>query len=434
MRDLLLGIMLFGGALYGLRAPWVAILGWTWISMMNPHALSWRWQDAPVAQIYAISAFIGILVSGDKKQLYVTRETIVLMLFMFWMSLTLVFSLYFADSLELWKRVMKIDLMLLVSLMVLYTRQHIVAFAWVVAMSLAFYGFKGGIFTIAHGGAFKVNGPAGGYIEGNNEIGLALVMTIPLLRFLQTTLIAKWAKHGMTVVMLLCAAAVLGTQSRGAFLAIGAMLVVLWWRSERRMLGLLILPVVAVALLSLMPETWWSRMSTIRTYDQDDSALGRLNAWMMAWNLACDRFLGAGFAATSRETFLLYAPEPDRIHAAHSIYFMVLGEHGFVGLFLFLLLFWFTWSSAGRLRVQAAKQAETRWLVDLASMCQVSLAGYAVGGAFLSLSYWDLPYNIMLMVVMGCRWLDGKRWQLEPAGPISPFAELMFWRRKKAAA
>jgi hypothetical protein len=46
-------------------------------------------------------------------------------------------------------------------------------------------------------------------------------------------------------------------------------------------------------------------------------------------------------------------------------------------------------------------------------MCQVSLAGYAVGGAFLSLSYYDLPYNILLLVVLGCRWMDTKVWVLE---------------------
>ena len=48
-------------------------------------------------------------------------------------------------------------------------------------------------------------------------------------------------------------------------------------------------------------------------------------------------------------------------------------------------------------------------------MCQVSLAGYAVGGAFLSLSYYDLPYNILILVVLGCRWMDRQEWVREAA-------------------
>ena len=33
-------------------------------------------------------------------------------------------------------------------------------------------------------------------------------------------------------------------------------------------------------------------------------------------------------------------------------------------------------------------------------MCQVGLIGYATGGAFLSLVYFDLPYYLVLIVVL----------------------------------
>jgi probable O-glycosylation ligase (exosortase A-associated) len=166
-------------------------------------------------------------------------------------------------------------------------------------------------------------------------------------------------------------------------------------------------------MLSFMPETWWTRMATIGEFESDTSATGRINAWWMAWNLARDNFMGGGFMVSKASLFALYAPNPQAVHAAHSIYFMVLGEHGFPGLFLFLLMWVFVWQSAGRLRRQALWQPQTRWLSSLGAMCQVSLAGYAVGGAFLSLSYYDLPYNILLLVVLGCRWMDTKVWVLE---------------------
>ena len=137
------------------------------------------------------------------------------------------------------------------------------------------------------------------------------------------------------------------------------------------------------------------------------------HAWWMAWNLAKANFFGGGFAIAKADLFALYAPDPSIVLAAHSIYFMVLGEHGFVGLFLFLLLWFFVWRSAGRLRKQGQKLPQTVWLAHLGGMCQVSLAGYAVGGAFLSLSYYDLPYNILILVVLGRRWMDGKEWVKE---------------------
>lgn len=413
MRDLLLAPFIVGLAAYGLLHPWVGILGWTWISIMNPHAYSWRLSSMPVAAAIAGATLLGVFLTRDRRQFFVTRETTVLMLFMLWMCITLPFSFYFDESFHLWDRVMKIDFMVLVAMVALHSRKHLMALSWVLVGSIGFYGVKGGLFTLLNGGNYRVWGPEGSYIGGNNEVALALVMIIPLMHFLYLTSHSVWVKRGLLLSMLLCAAAAVGSHSRGALLAIAAMVGVLWWRSDKKMVGAVLLLVASVALLSFMPEQWWARMETIGSYKEDASATGRINAWMMAWNLAKANLFGGGFMVTKPELFAMYAPDPTAIHAAHSIYFMVLGEHGFVGLFLFLLLWWFVWRSAGHLRVQGKKLPQTLWLSYLGAMCQVSLAGYAVGGAFLSLSYYDLPYNILVLVVLGRRWMDNKEWVRE---------------------
>jgi probable O-glycosylation ligase (exosortase A-associated) len=163
-------------------------------------------------------------------------------------------------------------------------------------------------------------------------------------------------------------------------------------------------------------------METIGTYKEDASATGRINAWHMAWNLASDRFFGGGFSVATAQMFAKYAPDPTDIHAAHSIYFMVLGEQGFIGLFLFCLLWLLVWRTAGKLRTKALARPETQWLSPLGAMCQVSLVGYAVGGAFLSLSYYDLPYNVMVLVVLGHRWMEQKEWLNETTPAQQPVA------------
>lgn len=415
MRDLVLGPVIVGIAAYGLLHPWIGILGWTWISIMNPHSYTWHLSSMPVAATVAGATLLGVLLTRDRRQFFVTRETVVLMLFMLWMCITLPFSFHFDLSFPLWNRVMKIDLMVLVAMVVLYSKKHITMLAWVLTVSIGFYGVKGGMFTLATGGAGTVWGPAESYIGGNNELALALVMIIPLMRFLHLTTESVWIKRGLFLGMLLCAAAALGSQSRGAFLAIAAMVSLLWWRSDKKIVVAGLLVVAGVALLSFMPEQWWTRMETISTYEQDASATGRINAWWMAFNLAKANFFGGGFMIYTPDLFALYAPNPLDVHAAHSIYFMVLGEHGFIGLFLFLLLWFFVWRSAGRLRKGGQALPQTQWLSHMGAMCQVSLAGYAVGGAFLSLSYYDLPYNILILVVLGCRWMDGQQWVKEDA-------------------
>jgi probable O-glycosylation ligase (exosortase A-associated) len=217
--------------------------------------------------------------------------------------------------------------------------------------------------------------------------------------------------------MLLCATAALGTYSRGALLAIAAMSIFLWLKSGQKVrIGFLML-LAAPLLLAFMPDKWGERMDTINTYEEDESVQGRFNAWWMAYNLAKDHPLGGGFSVIAPELFSRYAPNPFDIHAAHSIYFQVLGEHGFVGLGLYLLLGLLTWRTGSWIIRNTAKLEEFQWARNLATMIQVSLIGFSTGGAFLSLLYFDVPYYLMTAMV-ATRVLVEKELK-EKGGPVA---------------
>ncbi|NMG56078.1 putative O-glycosylation ligase, exosortase A system-associated, partial [Aromatoleum aromaticum] len=263
-------------------------------------------------------------------------------------------------------------------------------------------------------GEGRVYGPEGTYIEDNNSLAVALIVTVPLLRFLQTTLEKTWQKYAMTGAILICGVAILGSHSRGGFLAISAMLAVLWWRGKNKLATGLIMLTVGAAALSFMPPEWWTRMETIGTHE-DRSAMGRINAWTMAFNIAKDNFFGGGYSIYNPWVYSVYAPDPTYIVSAHSIYFHMLGEHGFGGLLIYLCLWLTTWTTAGWLRKHGRKQTETEWCAQFGSMLQVSLVGFAVGGAFLSLSYFDLPYNLMALAVAARFWVQSRAWETEPA-------------------
>jgi putative inorganic carbon (hco3(-)) transporter len=121
----------------------------------------------------------------------------------------------------------------------------------------------------------------------------------------------------------------------------------------------------------------------------------------MALRLANDRPLGGGFEMWTAETFERYSPDNKVPHDAHSIYFKVLGEHGWLGLGLFLAIGLLGWRSGSWIIRHARGHAELRWLSDLARMIQVSLAAFAAGGAFLGLSYFDLYWHLVAMLVIG---------------------------------
>ena len=177
------------------------------------------------------------------------------------------------------------------------------------------------------------------------------------------------------------------------------MLFFLWLKSPKKALmgGILVL-MVPIAIM-FMPDKWSTRMETIETYQQDESAQGRINAWYMAFNLANDRPLGGGFEIYNRIAFGLYAPVPTDVHAAHSIYFQALGEHGWIGFGIYMLLAYLTWRKAAWIVKTTENWDELKWAASLARMIQVSMVGFAVGGAFLSLLYYDVPYYLMAAVV-----------------------------------
>jgi putative inorganic carbon (HCO3(-)) transporter len=282
----------------------------------------------------------------------------------------------------------------------LKSKNHVQAFMWMLVFSLGYYGVKGGIFTITSGGQFRVWGPDNTFIGGNNEIALALVFCIPLMHYVQMTSSNKWLRRGLTVSMLLCALAALGSYSRGALLAITAMGIFLLLKSNKKWLMGTLLILAVPLLLIFMPQQWTERMDTINTYKDDASAMGRINAWWMAFNLAKARpLVGGGFEIYDSETFERFAPVPTDVHAAHSIYFQALGEHGFVGLGLYLLLGFLTWRCATWIVRNTADRDDLKWAYHLANMSQVSIIGFAVGGAFLSLLYFDVPYYLMAAVV-----------------------------------
>lgn len=400
MRDILVTLAVFGSLPFILRSPFIGILMWTWLGFMNPHRLAWGFSvTMPFAMIVAITTLISLLMSRESKQIPWRRETILMVALLLWMVVTSSVAFYPDLAWVQLQKVSKIFLMIFVAMILTNTRERLQQLVWVIALSIGFYGVKGGIFTITHGGVSQVRGPAGSFIEGNNEIGLAMTMTVPLLYYLSRQARYAWLRFGLIVAMVLTALSALGTQSRGAMLGMAGMLVFLWLKSPKKLgLGLLI-AVATPTLLFLMPESWYARMSTIQTYEEDGSAMGRIAAWKFAFNLALQRFTGGGFGCFREELFNALSPELTDVHDSHSIYFGMLGHHGFPGLAIFLMLILCTWLSASTVIRWARRDREMTWLRDLMAMTQVSLIGYLAAGAFLGMQYFDYFYNLVLIVV-----------------------------------
>lgn len=401
MRDIVVTAIVFWALFLVLKHPHYGIYLWGWLSYMNPHKQAWGFaQTMPFALMTAVITLLAYLFSKEPKRIPWSPEIVLLCIFFVWVTFTSFFALYPHSAWEQWDEVWKILFMTLVTAMLLTNRQRLEGFVWVIALSLGFYGIKGGIFTIIQGGVFRVQGPSGSFIAGNNEIGLALIMTVPLIRYLHLQEKRHWMKLGLAAAMLLTGLAAIGTQSRGALVAAAVMGLFLWLKSRNKFMTAIYLALAVGLVAFVMPQEWYDRMNTIHTYDQDASALGRINAWHTAFNVAKDRITGGGFDAFQPHTFRIYAPDPDNVHDVHSIYFEEMGEQGFIGLTIWSLFGISGWRSGSKVIKQCKNDTDRKWAADLAAMTQVSLIGYATGGAFLGLSYFDYYYHLVIILML----------------------------------
>ncbi|MHB9101390.1 MAG: putative O-glycosylation ligase, exosortase A system-associated [Sulfuricella sp.] len=401
MRDIFVTAVVFGVLLLVFKHPHYGIYLWSWLSYMNPHKLAWGFATTiPFAFMTAIVTLTAYLFSKEPKRIPWTPETILLLIFLGWVTFTTFFAFYPQLAWEQWDKVLKIQIMTLLTAMLITDRKRLEGLVWVIALSLAFYGVKGGIFTIVHGGVYRIQGPATTFIGGNNEMGLALIMTVPLLRYLHLQAQNKLIRLGLAASMVLTGLAAIGTQSRGALLAAAAMSSLLWLKSRNKATTAIYILAAIGLIATIMPQEYWDRMHTIKNYQEDSSAMGRINAWHTAFNLAKDRVTGGGFETFQAPTFRLYAPDPENVHDVHSIYFEVMGEHGFIGFGLFVLIGLLAWRTGSKVIRECRKDPDRKWAADLAAMVQVSMVGFATGGAFLGLAYFDYYYHLVIILVL----------------------------------
>lgn len=400
MRDILLFVVIFGTIPFIFKRPAMGVLVFTWLSLMNPHRLSYGAAfDFPFAALIAVVTLVAVLISKQPKNFPRTPVTIVLVIFCTWMTFTSFFALEPDLVWREWNRVTKTLFMVFVSMMVLNSERDIKQFVWIVALSLGIYGLKGGLFVLMSGGSYKVYGPSGSYIEENNGMALALVATLPLIWYLRNQAKNKLLSLAMLAMTIFTSIAAVGSYSRGALLGGGAMLGFLWLKSKNKLgTGIAVIAMVAIVAL-VMPSQWFDRMNTIDDYKQDDSAMGRINAWHFAINVATHNFLGGGFNVFQPRQFYIYAPDPLGYHVAHSIFFQVLGDHGFIGLSMFLILIFCVWRTGTRVVKFIGNASELKWASDLAKMVQVCVIGFVVSGTFLSLAYFDLFYDFIVILV-----------------------------------
>lgn len=419
MRDAAFMLTMLALLPLAVARPFVGVLLWCWISFMNPHRLVWGMgSEMPWAAMVFGATLLGCVLSGEARRPPMNAVTALLGTLMLCFTITSAAALGESGAVwAKWEQVTKVllGLMLIASLMTDRRRLH--ALVWVMVISLGYYGVRGGIFSIVTGGNYRVWGPEQTMITDNNHLAAAMLVTLPLMNYLRLQSAHRAIRIGLAIAMGLTLLAVVASYSRGALLGLVAVALVMWWRSRSKLVMGVVLVGALSGAIAFMPGGWADRMNTISTYQEDGSATERLVLWGISFKLAVDRpLVGSGFTGPyTRQVVDTVAPGgPAR--AVHSIWFELLGEHGFPA-----FIAWCGLTVAGifyslRLTRLTKGQPALAWAHDLGRMAQVSIVAYLVSGTFLSLSYWDF-YWTLLVVVAGAHALALRQLGGAVAGP-----------------
>jgi probable O-glycosylation ligase (exosortase A-associated) len=392
MRNLALLSALITALALTLRYPFVGTLLWAWIALQNPHQEAYGFlQTAPVNLVVALTTVVSWLISRERKSLRNDGIFWLIVLFLAWMTFNSFFAVSPSFSWPFWNDTWKRLALGLVIALMANSRLRIYALIWIVVISLFYYGVKGGLFTLVTGGHFHVFGPPNSMIADNNMLAVALLMTLPLANFLRTQVASRliaWIFIGCSILTIV---AILGTYSRGALIGLAALGVFASFRARNRIAYLGIIGVVAIFVFNFMPAHFFHRMDSIGVAQQDASFEGRVHAWKVATMYASTHFpFGAGFNGPALG-FIYNRYYPGEIpHVAHSIYFEVLGDHGFIGLAIYLAILASAFLRCAKTIRATRDRPELRWAHDLAIAIQSSLFVFCIAGAALSMAYYDL--------------------------------------------
>jgi probable O-glycosylation ligase (exosortase A-associated) len=396
------------------------IVMWTWIAYFNPHRYAWNAARAEwfqPAMLVAIPTLLGTLFAPKNTRIWI-RETTLLAALWIWITFTTLyiplvpeFAGHAQDARIHLLEVSKILLMTFLTILLVSSQKK---FRWLVLVILASFGLKAlvaAVFYLQTGGQFQIWGPEGSFLYDNNDFGLAMNMTIPMFFYMAQVERSLWMRvvlRGLMVAVVIC---VIGTYSRGGLLGLSAVTLAIVAKSRHKVLGLFLVFVAVVGILTLTTTAWKDRMSEFLQGNLDNSAYSRLIAWGGGFNLALAHPLtGGGFDVyTDEAIFPSFVPRSLRgylygknlhLHSSHSIYFQMLGEHGFVGLGIFLLLLGSCFKSMRRLRKKAITDTQLQWVVPYTNMFEVTLLAYMISGATLGRAYFDFFYQIVALVIV----------------------------------
>jgi probable O-glycosylation ligase (exosortase A-associated) len=424
MRDLAFVAFLMAFLALGFRRPFIFVLAYVYIDVVAPQRLTYfLLNSVPISLITVGLAVLGWAFVDDKRDVRVAPRQALLLILLIYCGVTTTVADFPINAAEKWDWVWKALAFAIFLPLTLRTRLRIEALALFMILSAATIIIVGGIKTVVSGGGYgalnlMVDNNIGLY-EGS-IISTAAICIIPLIMHLRkhgTIFPADWKVNLFCAALIFaCLLIPIGTQARTGLICIGMLAVLSLRSAKRRFLYLFLMAAAVPAAMMMLPDTFTKRMDTIKGYKSDQSASTRLAVWWWTIDYVKEHPFGGGFDAyrsnkirfetvveeeTGGQTEIKARINEDQARAYHSAYFEMLGEQGYPGLALWLLI-----NAIGIVRMEFLRRQfrnktpeNDQWIGSLAEALQHAHLIYMVGAVFVGIALQPFVYMLIGMQI-----------------------------------
>jgi putative inorganic carbon (HCO3(-)) transporter len=418
MAQIVIGVIFISVALVSVFSPWIGLVVAYFIAIFSPQAVwFWIFSDLRPFFIVVLPVVAGLLVEilRSSRSMVGLKNGAV-----FWiviLGLSCVLSRIFApfavsfglnsvvDSNYIMETQLKIILIFGVTVILINKPMQITYLSSVIIVTGLYFVFWSNNQYLFGARVSRMPGPSlpdgsGAYADENMFAAL-FVAAMPFLWYYGWMFRTMYARALLWIAIPFLWHSIFLTGSRGGVLGLAAGTAVILFRSKKPVLySLITIPVLLAALVLQGGEAMLNRVATISDYQGDRSATGRIEAWVVAWEmLMAYPFTGVGPGAFTR-AFSDF--NPGRPIQAHNTVLQLGAEYGVLGLIAILGLIWccfrMSFRSASLLSGESWPRTH-RELYFANESLLAGLSGLIVCSVFLTFQVFELFYMLLAMIV-----------------------------------
>ncbi len=396
MRSLSLSFLFLIFIILGFSRAYIFALGYIWVDLTKPQNLAYSIiNNQPLSFVISVFVVASLFFAKRKEKVNINITSILLVLFMVWITATTSGWAVLPDDAWLkWNSAVKSVFFGFLIPYIFRTRLEIEAMLQIVTISIATYYIPDGVKTLFTGGGY--GGWTGGSgISESSTLAMICTAMVPINMYLRDNSIifqGAYARNMHLMLAVLSSLTVFGTFARtGLVVLLLYISYNTFFLSKTKFRNFFVLIFALITASNFVSDSWIERMSTINSYQKDSSAMGRVACWAWTREYVSEHPLGGGFNVYKINEGVY---EGIYIHgkAFHNIYFEVLGEHGYPGLIIFLLILLTTIFRFWLLTKIKTNILENDWIPEMAKMGLMIMLIFMVGGTTIGIAFQPYIY------------------------------------------